>query len=56
MRGRVAQIAGEGRLLAGRRVSTRALADAGTLELTEENVELVLDEVRPYLMAGRHFV
>ena len=26
--------------------------DAGNLELTEENVELVLDEVRPYLMAG----
>ena len=22
------------------------------LELTEENVEMVLDEVRPYLMAG----
>ena len=27
-----------------------ATADQG-LELTEENVELVLDEVRPYLMA-----
>ena len=26
--------------------------DTGSLELTEENVELVLDEVRPYLMAG----
>lgn len=29
-----------------------AVADMGMLELNEENVELVLDEVRPYLMAG----
>eukprot|EP00873_Tetraselmis_striata_P019763 jgi/Tetstr1/440027/TSEL_028388.t1 len=28
-----------------------AAADTDTLELTEENVEIVLDEVRPYLMA-----
>ena len=28
-------------------------ADLGeTLELTDENVEMVLDEIRPYLMAG----
>ena len=27
------------------------MEQTGTLELTEENVELVLDEVRPYLMA-----
>ncbi len=32
-----------------------AAADTGTgLELTAENVELVLDEIRPYLMAGAH--
>lgn len=30
-----------------------AAADIGTMELTEENVETVLDEVRPYLMAGQ---
>lgn len=29
----------------------RAVADMGMLELTEDNVEMVLDEVRPYLMA-----
>ena len=29
-----------------------AVADMGMLELNEENVEMVLDEVRPYLMAG----
>lgn len=28
-----------------------AVADMGMLELNEENVEMVLDEVRPYLMA-----
>ena len=28
-------------------------ADLGeSLELTDENVEMVLDEIRPYLMAG----
>ena len=28
-------------------------ADIGeSLELTDENVEMVLDEIRPYLMAG----
>lgn len=31
----------------------RAVADMGMLELTEDNVEMVLDEVRPYLMAGK---
>lgn len=30
----------------------RAVADMGMLELNEDNVEMVLDEVRPYLMAG----
>ena len=29
-----------------------AVADMGMLELNEDNVEMVLDEVRPYLMAG----
>ena len=30
-----------------------ATADLGeSLELTDENVEMVLDEIRPYLMAG----
>jgi hypothetical protein len=34
-------------------VCRAAAADTGTgLELTAENVELVLDEIRPYLMAG----
>jgi hypothetical protein len=29
------------------------VTDSGqALELTEENVEMVLDEIRPYLMAG----
>lgn len=32
------------------RVQSAALADV--LELTDENVEMVLDEIRPYLMAG----
>ncbi len=32
--------------------AVRAVADMGMLELTEDNVEMVLDEVRPYLMAG----
>lgn len=32
-------------------VCAAAVEQTGTLELTEENVELVLDEVRPYLMA-----
>lgn len=36
--------------IAGQRVC--AVADMGMLELNEENVEMVLDEVRPYLMAG----
>ena len=31
-------------------MQSAALADV--LELTDENVELVLDEIRPYLMAG----
>lgn len=33
------------------RASVRSILEADTLELTEENVELVLDDVRPYLMA-----
>lgn len=36
-------------------VRSAAATDAGqSLELTDENVELVLDEIRPYLMAGTH--
>ena len=31
--------------------SSAAIADV--LELTDENVEMVLDEIRPYLMAGQ---
>ncbi|WZN65175.1 iron-sulfur cluster assembly protein NifU [Chloropicon roscoffensis] len=44
---------GTGRLSAKglRRVVCGAVEDSYTLELTEENVENVLDEVRPYLMA-----
>lgn len=30
----------------------RSAAMTDVLELTDENVELVLDEIRPYLMAG----
>ncbi len=34
-------------------VRSAAMTDVGqSLELTDENVELVLDEIRPYLMAG----
>ena len=35
------------------RVHAAPTADLGeSLELTDENVEMVLDEIRPYLMAG----
>ena len=41
------------RLAGGRvRVCAAAVDLVGGLELTEENVEMVLDEIRPYLMAG----
>lgn len=40
---------------AGRTNVAAAFASMATLELTEENVETVLDEVRPYLMAGMLF-
>jgi len=34
-------------------VHAAVTADLGeSLELTDENVEMVLDEIRPYLMAG----
>lgn len=34
-------------------VRSAAMTDSGqSLELTDENVEMVLDEIRPYLMAG----
>ncbi len=38
------------------RLMVHAVADMGMLELNEENVEMVLDEVRPYLMAGEFLV
>jgi len=48
-------VAAVGRVSMGRRAGVRVFAAAETsdktLELTEENVELVLDEVRPYLIA-----
>ena len=37
----------------GMRARAAPTADIGeSLELTDENVEMVLDEIRPYLMAG----
>ena len=39
-------------LFAGRVSAVYAEPETGGLELTEENVEMVLDDIRPYLMAG----